>query len=682
VKSGSTLKRMVCLLVCAALMLPLVSEAVEAHAAAAPLLTLSQAQKLAVTNSADIKKKFEEIVMKKTKYVEAVKKIKAKIKNITSFRWTPLLNFKLPESLDLVEEYDLHIKPLVLQAEIKTLEHAMNDLRYQAICDVSKAYLNAYVLQEKITFNEMRLAEAQKSLARNRARLVTGDAKQDDVDKMQQSVDSLTSGLSNLKRNFENAKKQVADLTGIRLSSDTRFANPLKVADIPRKDLEKIIKHTLENDQTYYEAKMAVSTAKLNLDAYLSFMQSQYGSKMSGIMPFVNMVKQGVDIDFSAFKKKYDEMLKLVDDPWVGRIWILFLPIPKEWFKGQISGTRYVEDEMYALYAACQEYIAARKDAEKAEEALTKEVSKSYESIVTARNSYLSLVKQLKDSRELLEKVAALNRLGKADYSELKDMQDTYEEMQLETVDALAFYSELLYDFDRLTCGAVTKYLKGETLATEAAEGGDSYAEVDPIDKPYYYIYTDVDDLVFVFGVNIPDDFEPKITDFEIWYEGTMLGQRTSVDKQIRHLTIDYGSGSMLKVRLFNEGKFVDECEVDTAVPRDVLDIRGSTLPPAPEEKTIGSYTIETRARNMVNTSVLTLKPEPGFGVKFYSLTHGTGNNIYTSELIPIEESFTYLTLLIASLDDVTLALYDNNREKIHTARFDTSAQKIIAKPE
>ena len=137
----------------------------EVSAALPKSLLLEQAQNLAVSNSSDITQKSNEIILQEMKYVEAVDGIKAKVKNLRSFRWSPLLSFKFPEQLNMTEEYELNVKPLTLQAEIDTLRHEMNDLRYQAIADASIAYTDAYILQEKIAFNEERLASAQEQLA-------------------------------------------------------------------------------------------------------------------------------------------------------------------------------------------------------------------------------------------------------------------------------------------------------------------------------------------------------------------------------------------------------------------------------------------------------------------------------------------------------------------------------------
>ncbi len=648
------------------------------NAALPKTLLLEQAQNLAVSNSSDITKKSNEIILQEMKYVEAVDGIKAKIKNLTSFRWSPLLSFKFPEQLNMTEEYELNVKPLTLQAEIDTLRHEMNDLRYQSIADASIAYTNAYILQEKIAFNEDRLAAAQQELARNQARLATGSAAQSDVDDMQTSVETLTEEIATLMRSFQTAKEDLSDLIGFDVTSGYEFQNPLQELDLPRSALESIVNYTLENDQAVYEAKMASSTALMNLESYESLMRNEYGGKFNRIQGFVSSAKQGSDIDYAAFMLAYKEMLTDLDSPWSGSIRILFFRFTKEWFKGEIDGTRYIEDEMYAVYTACMEYANASKELETTTESTRKNVESQYELLLNTWKSYESLLGQTEKAAEQLDKVTALNRQGKAEYEELKDAQDSYEELQLEALDTLATYNEALFNFDRLTCGAVSAYMNNTGLSMQSGEGGDSYAALDPITDPYYYIYTTVSDLTFHIGVSIPEDFTPAVTDFEVWSNGVLIGQRTPVTEELTHLTIDYGGTSALTLRFYDGDTYVTECEIDATVPRDVLPIESQGEAPNEEqtEVQLGTYSVNTTQVGSLSTSAIALDVNRYSDIASYSISYGS-NNIYTSDKVPISESFSYLTLLIASLDSVEVSFYNEAGTLIYTGRFQSQDQTV-----
>lgn len=668
--------RLSALLLCAVLVLPPMTADARA-ALSSRTFCLEQAQRMALSTGSDIRKQNNQIILKRMKYVEAVEGIRAKVKNLRSFRWSPLLSFKFPQQLDITEEYDLNVKPLTIQAEIDTLRHGLDDLKYKITHEVNQQYFEVYLLQETTAFTQSRLDDAKTQLERNKAGLRTGKATQSDVDRAQKLVDTLTKNLSNQLREFESAKTKLSELVGVDLTVGYTFSNSFKTAAIPREQLENLTQYTLDHDQSFYEAKAATSTAKLNVDSYESLMRSQYGSKMNIIQTYINMAKQGMDVDYGAFQIKYKEMLNKLDKPWAGKIRILFFSFTKEWFKGEIDGTRYIEDEMYAVYTACMEYGNAKKDQDALEKDLRSQVRDTYEGVVTGWNTYETLQGLAAESKETLDRLLVLNRMGKATYTEVADQQEAYQVAQQDALDALKEYNVTLSEFDRLTCGAVTKYLKDAGMGLDTGEGGDAYAVLDPIHDPYYYIYTSVADLTFYIGVSIPDGFEPMVDSFEVWYAGTQIGERTQVGTELRHLALDYQDTSELTIRLYNGSAYVDECTVDASMPRDVLDIQRQETE-TETERVIGSYMVNTTLEGGISVSELKLTINAVENAAAYTLSYGE-QGIYTTDKHLITEPFTYLTLLITSLEEVTLKLYDNGGGELMDVRFDTSTQELVA---
>ena len=674
--AGNTRKtfRLLALLLCVVMICAQVTETGQA-ALRTRTLTLEQAQRMALAASPEITKQNNALTLKRMKYVEAVEGIRAKIKNLTSFRWSPLLSFKFPEQLTMQEEYELNIKPLTLQSEIDTMVHRLDDLKYEITQKVTGQFYDVYFLQEKTVFTQARLEDAREQLNRNTAKLKTGGATQTDVDRAKSSVEELTSSLSSQMREFEMAKEKLSETIKVDISTGYTFANGFKTAVIPREQLETLTRYTLEHDQSFYEVKAQTSVATLNLEAYERLMRDEYGSKLNYIQNYINMAKQGMDVDYSAFQLKYREMLKALDAPWAGRIKIWFLSFSKEFLKGEIDGTRYIEDEIYAIYTACMDYGAAVKEQNAQEKELRQQVRDSYEALVTAWNAYESLQVLTAEAADTLEKVRALNRLGKASYTEVADEQTAYQNAQQDALDALADYNHMLSEFDRLTCGAVSKYMKGAGMDLDTGEGGDAFAILDPINEPYYYIYTSVADLTFYFGVSIPEDYVPAVDSFEIWYEGTQIGERTRVGTELRHLALDYQDTSTLLVRLYQGDTFIDECQINTAVPRDRLDIALEKV--EEEERVVGTYSVSTTLQGNVSVSELKLRINAVEGAATYTLSYGEGG-IYTSDPRSTNESFVYLTLFISSLNDVTLNLFNSAGELVAKATFDPSTQEII----
>lgn len=655
--------------------------ALTAQGAVPKSLLPAQAQSMALANSSAYKKKYNEIVLKKVKYQEAVKSVSEKKRNMATFRWTPLLSFKFPEKPNLSEEMEFTFKPLQIQSAITTLQHELDDLKFQIAKDVSDVYMDAYVCQEKIVFKQEILAAAQEELTRNQYQMTMGNAVQNDVDVMAKLIETTENELAQLKRTYENDKSRLSDLIGLDVTTGYRMRNSMQTAEISRDDLGHMIQYTLERDQAYYEGRVTAAAALANVNTAGRLMKGQYGSKMNEVDSYIALIRQGKDVDTAAFQLAYGRMLTAVDKPWQGAIRILFIKIPKEWFKGQISGIRYVEDEPYLLYTACLEYISARQDMLDTEKNIRTQVSNSFETIVTAKNAYEILRKSADELKADLDRLVLLNRQGRAEYQEVKDKQSDYQQTQMDMLSALKDYNDLLTAFDRLTCGAITALLTGESLSIEGGSTGDTAGlSVDEGAAPYYYIESRIQDMKFVFGVHIPEDFQPAVTDFELWYGDLMIGERTNTAKQLSHLTLaSKTQDSIVTVRFYHEGTYVDECTVDTSVLRGALYFQKAVQEEAPAELAVGTYRIANQTQLGLTTISFTFT-EPEIG--YYTIADSSGKNLYTDELIRTDKEFTYLSILSNDIEHIRVRLYDRNQNKLYEGWLEPNQRKVMIVPQ
>ena len=611
------------------------------------------------------------------KYEGAVRSVNEKMRNMSTFRWSPLLKFHFPEKPNLAETMEFILKPAGIQVEIKNLNHGLADIKYEILEKTDKAYAECYFRQETIAFKETLLEEAKEELKKNQYRLAMGNASQNDIDVMERSIETKTSELSLQKRSFETAKKKLSALTGMDVTTGYRFKNAFQTADIPREHLKDLIAQTLESDQNYYETKAVAALDRQNLETAEQYMRGHYGGKMGRISSYVSMAKQGKDVDSAAFQIAYNGFLTDVDSSWQGKKRILIIKIPREWFKGSLDGIRYVEDEPMVLYTACMDYISAAKEVTDVENSIRSQVEDDYETIVTAKNAYEGLQKSAAEKKSDLDRLKLLNVQGKAEYTEVKDKMADYEEAQMDTLSSLKDYNDLLCSFDRLTCGAVTKYLTGEGITMEGSGTANSLVSVDEEDYPYYYIETRIEDLKFVFGIHIPDNFDPDITEFELWYGNMQIGERTDSDKQLSHLAIAAANDdSSFVVRLFQSGKFLEQCEIDPTVLKDRLNLKEAVEEKREIEKAVAAYRITLNQD--LGLAVMSLQPETD-DISYYSFVDGNGKALYTEQPVDITEDFTYLSVMAKDLKKMRVKLYDSNKKMIYDGYFDTGKQKIMA---
>ena len=648
----------------------------EAQAAGTKTLTLDMAKKSGLANSPEYEKLKSQLNIKEVSLTQAIKSIKLKQKNMSTFRWTPLLSFKFPEKPDLSEAYEFQFKPVEIQAEIDTVKHQMTDQALAVYEEVSNLYVDIVVLEDTISFNEERLEAMETTLSKNRLKLKLGQATQSDIDTMEKSIQTLNDKIASDKRSLEADKKKLSTAIGMDVTTGYSFVNPFVDADIKRSQLKELTQYTLDRDENYYEVSMNATTSLISLRTNYNLMSGQYGSKMSYISEYVNQAIAGQKINGTAFKKKYEEFLKAIDAPWQGKIRILFIRIPKEWFKGQISGIRYVEDEPYALYEAALEYQDALLEKENEKQSLTQQVEDSFNNLVSMRNAYTALAEETESAEAALKKEEILNRLGELTYEEYKSSLDDYEDLQNEMLEALALYSQTLYSFDRLTCGGVTALLEGTGADLSTGAGGESYVDEEYADGACYYIEPIIQEQEFRLGVSIPDDFEVEITHFELWCDQTQIGSRTEIDKSIRHLALAVDNVSEVKLRFYNGDEFVDDCVIDPDTYSGPLEIVKSYTIKKTENLEAGTYSTQT---NQVTGMVtITLSPDSGEGIAYYLIKNTDGKALVSSTLIPIGTDFKYLSLVQGRMDDLVIEFYGEDSKLKYTGYFDTRTMKLM----
>jgi len=638
--------------------IPVGLDSMEVYAAGQRVLTLEQARELAVANSDTIDVLEARLEKKNIAYDQAVKSIELKKKDMSTFRYSPLLNFKFPTKPDMAESYEFTYKPLSIQIEIEEIRHSIADQKIEEYRKVNEQFTKIVGDQEEIAFTQERIDALNRTLSKNKARLKLGQANKSDIDTMEAKVKQLTNELTQTERELESAKKTLSKLIDMDVSTGYEFENPFLDAEIPRDALESLVQYTLDNDQSYFEACKTAVGSKVSVQTYYGLIQSQYkASDVNIIAPYVNRVLNDNTLskkDTKAFKTAYKQFLSKINEPWTGSYKIRFLffsiSIPKELFKGDLDGDRYVEDDPYSLEESALQYQEDRISKEKLESDLTSEVEASYETYIDMRNAYRSYKEQIASNTESLKKDQVLNRIGQMSYEDYASAQESLDDLQNDTRAALEDYSNQLYELDRLTCGGVSSYLSGDGLNTFVVGDGTSNIEPDNANGAYYYFNSIVQQQMFELTIHLPDDFTTTLTDFELWCDGIQIGDRTPINKALRHLTLTTEDVSDVKIIFYNGGKWVCDCDVDPSSISGPLDIiTGYTITDA-DKTTVGSYS--TSINDELGLVTISFKPDEKEKIAFFRLSID-GKYIDGDEKKDVNKPFKYLVLISDSLSDV-----------------------------
>ncbi len=636
--------------------------------AADQVLTLRACRALAIQNSSDYESCEDAVISKQAAYESAVKALKVKEQSMKQFRWSPLLNFKFPTSPDFGQASEFQYKPVSLQYDIMVAQHKMQDKAYEITEKVNTIYVEIVVLQRNIAFNERRAEAYDTGLKKNQARVRTGEAKQADVDKLEKKLETVNDKIASDRRTLEADLQKLSKMLEMDVTTGYTFETPFIETTIDRTMLPALITYTEDRDETYYEACIAATTAKAELNTNSGLMKKKYGGDYNMIAGYVSGALNGNQINKKAFKADYKSFLSKIDSYWNGKKRILFIKIPRLWFKGDMDGTRYIEDDPYALYQNVLDYASAAKDEKAAKEDLDQSVTDAFNNYISVRNSYANADRELKKAEEQLKKDEMKNRLGQLSFEEYDSELESYEELQNGLLDAMKLYTTTLYSFDRLTCGGISAILSGTDADMQTAVVGESYIEENTADGAYYTMKSIIQKQEFELSIFVPDDFPTDITDFELWVDNVMVGDRTAKDKKLRHLQLVTESVTEVKLRLYNGDEFVDDCVIDPSEESGPLKITTGFDIKKDDPEEIGTF--ELNISEVTGLVELKIKPEDDKVRKYKVLTE-QGKAVGSEDMMDINKPLKHLTLLRDSLPDLSIELYDESGALLCTGRFD-----------
>ncbi len=666
-------------------------------------LRLSTAKSLAVANSDKIESLDIQIEAKKAARTSAVRSLRERERSMGTFRWSPLLNFKFPTTPNEAEAFEFQFKPTQLDYNITTLEHKMKDQKLTEYETVSNTYIDIITSTAEISFLQERIKTLSQTVLKNKARVITGLATEEQVKQQQKTLDGLKNDLASEKKTLLKAKEKMGKLVGFKVTSGYSFDEEFISTSMNEETVESLAAYAVDNDQTVFEAKQEMDLANMALEINYNLMKNHYGGNIKMISGYIEQIQSGSSVDKRAFKKDYDAFLKKIDEPWTGSWHILFFSFPKEWLKGDLDGVRYIQDDPYVLYSAALDYQAAAKEYENACEDLRSSVSDNYDGMMEARRDYQNCKEDLAEQKSILLEAEANNAIGKLSLEEYNTILDEYEASRSALKDSLSTYSKSLYSFDRLTCGAASAYFAEESLSTTAGSAGLGTPETDSgvddelnrmtaiVEKEATYsIRSIVSTEEFILYIDIPENYEYTITDFELWADNRQIGARTSKDGSIRHLKIAVQEVDNVFIRLYNGDEFVDDCAIDPTVSYGPLNITtGYNTDDIQNNPVIGSFTVEDdsnidmiRLRFTFDQNAVQREFSSAGEVAFYNMAAEKSLYLFTNDLVAKDDAFTYMSFIRNDLNKLTLRMFTSDGTYIGGAKLDPTTKNLYVDSE
>ncbi|MCR4892618.1 MAG: hypothetical protein K5989_10625 [Lachnospiraceae bacterium] len=637
-------------------------------------LTMSTCRSLALKNSSAYESAEMAVDSKRAAMESAVKALNLKKKKMSTFSWSPLLKFHFPERMNFAQQSEFEVKPLKLRSDINVAQHKMQDVVFSVNEEINLLYTEIVTLKDNTDFHEKQAKQLESGVERNRAKLKVGEATKSDIERLEKKLKTLNQTMAADKRKLEADLKKLSKKIGLDVTTGYDFEPPFLEATIDRSSLPGLIQYTEDRDHSYYEACAGETTAKLELNTNYGLLRNKYGGDTNIISGYVQQALNGQKVSPKAFKKSYQSFLDKIDSYWNGSFRIIFFRISREWTKGSLDGTRYIDDDPYVLYENVLDYISARNDQIAAKEAVDQSVEESFNNYISVRTSYKNLKDAVDEKKRQLDEYAVKNKMGLMTLEEYTDEVDAYEELQNSMLDAMKLYTTTLYSFDRLTCGGVSKLFQGTDMDLQTAVVGESYVKQDSKDAQYF-LKPIIQRELFELSIYIPEEFPVNITDFELWCDGTQIGEKTASDGKIRHLALSRQNVDDVKIRLYDGDTFIDDCKIDPNEESGVLHITTAMEIRKDETGEVGSYT--TEFNDVTGFLSLTITPLETEEIGFFRLLLEDGTPLLSKDPLEVEKKFTYLGLMASDLEKLTIEFYDKDKALKYTGYFDTSNQTL-----
>ena len=642
---------------------------------AAQSLTIEQARTLAQQKSEGLQDVKIDRIKKQIELKQAQDGIKDIRKKESTVRFSLLFNIKFPTSHAMPKEIELIMKVPQIQNEITILQaqESFEALKSQteaenAFYDVVQEQYNQAYLQERIQDSKTVLQKITKEYQ-------TGNGKKEDVDYVQNELQNFENEYQKSVLNMDTKTKKLSSLLGINVQTGYTFTEYFPEVAIDRTQLEQITQFAKENDFEVFKKTQQRKLAETDTSEILGIYKSKYSKYIGDIESYIK-AHENTKIDYDEFIQKYNYTLTQIDSPWAGAyvINLLFfkIRIPKEWFKGEYSGTRYMEDQKYALFVSLTERDKARKAEQNAITSLENTIYMAYSNLKQMESAYENAQQNLQLSEKNYNEQKKQNQLGLVAFSALESSRMDYFTKQKALFDMKIEYAKALSSFNLTASGYINHLLEGGSFKSKSLEAGDTFLE-----SPQWYVKNDLTSYTFAFGVTIPQEY--GVDSYQLYYDGMPVGDKLSLDEQLIHMPLTYSDSSLLEVRFFQNdvlsyiasfdgSQYSGELELKKA---DELLIEDSKK--QPDSNNLGKWTV-SQTDNLRST----------FSIETSDLLYTDYELVFNANSVGKAkkgESVSTLSLYFSDMNSILIRFY-NQGQIVGAGRLEGNNSGIIYKVE
>ncbi len=534
---------------CVFITLVLLLQTVSAFGAAT--LNMETAKKLAVENSSDLQNVKIDRIKKQIELQQAKDGIRDTRKKDSTIRFSLLINIEFPTGHGMPKEIELIMKVPQIQNEITVLKRQEPYETLKAQTNAEQAYYDVLLEQHNLSDVEDRLADTKQILSSIEAKYKMGKGKKDDVEYVKNQLKELETSQQKSAANLDVKLKKLGSLVGKEVRYGYQFPEYFPEINLERSQLTAITEYAKANDFELFKTIQERKLAERDTEEILQIYKSKYGQYINDIEAYIRY-NEGKTMDYDKFIQMYNHTLTQIDSPWDGsyviRILFFKIYIPKEWFKGEYSGTRYMEDQKYALFVSLTERDKARKAEKDAIAALEDTVYNAYSNLKQMESAYGTAKESLDTAKQEYEEQERQNKMGLVSFADLESSRQGFYTKQNGLYEMKMEYAKALSNFNLTTSGFVNHLLSGGSFNSTTLEAGNTFLEA-----PTWYINNSLTQYNFEFGVKVPSDY--GVEEYQLFYEGMPVGDKLAIGNTLMHLPLTYGESTLMEVRFYHNGE-------------------------------------------------------------------------------------------------------------------------------
>lgn len=510
-------------------------------------LTLQEVRTLAIENSQGVENTKIDLIKKQIELKQAKEAIADTIKKENTIRFSLLFNIKFPEKHGMPKEIELLTSVPEIENDIVVLEKKKQNEMLQSQTAAEQAYYDVLLTQYKQRSIVSRLEELKEAEVQLDRQVKLGTGKKSDLEYIQDRISALEKERA---RNIVLEDEKITKLAGI-IGKDHllgyEITEEIQEVSFQRSQLEEMTNYALEHDFELFQKRQATMLAEKETNVILGIYKNVYPQYMSEIESYIK-THEDSQIDYEDFIARYNTTLDNIDSPWYGSyvINLIFFKIyiPKEWFKGEYSGTRYMEDEKYQLFLTLVDRDKAIQEEKQAEQALKETIKTAYATLKTMEGSIKEMQENLVQSEIRYQQKLQQNQKGLVDFTELENARESLYQQQSVLYEAKIEYAKSLSAFNGQTAGFVNDFLDISQTEEKNYAVGQSV-----MNQATWHIKTNITDYNFMFGVFVPEEYD--VDSYQLFYEGQAIGEKLPLTETLTHLSVAYGDTTLLTVMFY-----------------------------------------------------------------------------------------------------------------------------------